>query len=174
MEGMVQSQLQGVIDEATESLYPEEEYMLTIPLSVAVMVAISTALRLAMAYLPGVTTTILKLRAGVIPSLHSPDFEKYRVAPDTVTMLTGSLFWGCLVSSLLFGLVIGFVVFLFLWQGSAYFIMRLIAVVVGVVCIVALRLLIVVFCCRKQFYKGLYRTKPAASNIAMLALEWAK
>jgi hypothetical protein len=125
MEGLVRSQLQNVLNEARVKLYPEEEYMLTVPLSIALIVAIIAALRLAMLYTPGVTTTILELRAGVIPSLHSPDFEKYRVAPDTVTMLSGSLFWGCLVSSILFGLVIGFIVFMFLWQGSVFFVMGL-------------------------------------------------
>jgi len=109
----------------------------------------------------------------VIPSLHSPDFQKYREAPDTVTLLTGTLFWGCLVSSVLFGLIIAFILFLFVWQGSIYFMMRLTATLVGIIGVVMIRLFFVTFCCRRTFYKGLYRTKPAKANVSLLALEWA-
>lgn len=173
-ETIVKSQLQTAVNDAVETLYPEEEYMLIVPLCIGVCVAVIAALRLATLYLPGVTTTILELRSGVIPSLGSPDFQKYREAPDTVTLLTGTLFWGCLVSSILFGMFIALMIFLFLWQGTSYFMMRMTATLLGVVCVVIIRLLFVMFCCRKAFYKGLYRTMPAKANVSLLALEWAK
>lgn len=132
-ETMVKSQLHNAVNESVDSLYPEEEYMLMVPLCIGVCVAVLAALRLVAMYLPGVTATILELRSGVIPSLHSPDFQKYREAPDTVTLLTGTLFWGCLVSSLLFGMLIALLIFLFLWQGSVYFMMKLTATLLGVI-----------------------------------------
>lgn len=144
-----------------------------VPLYIGLCLAIMASFRLAMLYLPGVTVTILELRSGVIPSLQSPNFQKYREAPDTVTLLTVTLFWGCLVSSILFGLLIGFIIFLFLWQGSYYFMMRLFATLLGVLCVLLIRLALVIFCCRTTFYKGLYRTRPAGANISLLALEWA-
>ena len=174
MIGVVQSQMENVINESLNSMYPEEVYMVIVPLYVAVVVGVLSALRLSLLYLPGLTTTILELRTGVIPSLTSTSFEKYRVAPDVVTLLTGSLFWGCLVSSLLLGLLMGFFAFLFVWQGSMYTMMRLCATLLGVTCILAIKILLIFFCCRRRFYKGLYRIKPAASNISLLALEWAK
>jgi hypothetical protein len=145
-----------------------------VPLCIAVAVAVMAALRLAIFYLPSVTTTILELRSGVIPSLQSPEFEKYRVAPYTVTILTGSLFWGCLVSSLLLGSLMGAFAFLILWQGSAFLVMQVFAIVVGVVCILIIKTSFVHCCCGIRFYKALYRSKPAASNISLLALEWAE
>ena len=174
MQSAVQSQLEFFIEEAVQSLYPEKMYMVTVPLRIGMIVAVLAALRLVVMYLPGVTTTILELRSGVIPSLHSPTFQKYRVAPDTVTMLTGSLFWGCLMSSILFGSVVGFLVFLFLWQGSVFSMLRICTVLIGIIAIILIKVIVVHFCFRKRYYQGLYRTRPSASNILLLALEWAK
>jgi hypothetical protein len=174
MQKAVNAQLDYFVHEAIHSIYPTEEYMITVPLGIGMTVAVLAALRLTVLYLPGVTTTILELRSGVIPSLKSPHFEKYRVAPDTVALLTGSLFWGCLVSSLLMGSLVGFLVFLFLWQGSVYFMLRMCVILVGILSIITIKIVAVQFCCRQRFYKGLYRTRPAASNVLLLALEWAK
>jgi len=173
MRSAVEAQFEIAIYKAVESMYPEELWMITVPLQVGTALAVLASLRLALLYLPGVTTTILELRTGVIPSLHSPNFQKYREAPDTVTILTGSLFWGSLVSSILLGSVVGFIVFLFLWQGSFYMMLRVCAFLIGIIVIILVKLLVVMFCFRRQIYKGLYRTKPATSNVLLLALEWA-
>jgi hypothetical protein len=79
------------LDSATMSLYPAEKYMLTVPLGIAVAVAVLHSIQLGLLYLPSVTTTLIQLRTGVIPSLGDRNFQKYRVAPDTVTFLTGGL-----------------------------------------------------------------------------------
>jgi hypothetical protein len=173
-DATIESHFQAALNQTLVSVYPHDAYMVMMPLRIGICVAVLAALRLVTLYLPGVTATILELRSGVIPSLHSPDFQKYREAPDTVTLLTGTLFWGCLVSSILFGSLVALIVFLFLWQASRYLMMRITASVLGVLCVVVLRVLMVKFCCRKTFYKGLYRTKPAAANISVLAFEWAK
>jgi len=173
MQSAVEAQLEAAIYKAVESMYPEELWMITVPLQVGTVLAVLASLRLALLYLPGVTTTILELRAGVIPSLRSPTFQKYREAPDTVTILTGSLFWGSLVSSILLGTVVGFIVFLFLWQGTFPIMLRVCAFLTGIIVIILVKLLVVMFCFRRQIYKGVYRTKPATSNVLLLALEWA-
>jgi len=89
MADIVQEQLEFVVNQSVDSMYTDKKYMVTTPLYVAVLVAMINALWLSVSYIPSITTTILELRSGVIPSLKSPDFEKYRVAPDTVSMLTG-------------------------------------------------------------------------------------
>ncbi len=83
---------QGVkyLDSAASSLYPEDLYMLTVPLGFAIGVAVLQATKLGLFYIPSVTTTLIQLRTGVIPSLGDHNFEKYRVLPDTVTFLTGT------------------------------------------------------------------------------------
>lgn len=160
------------VNHSVDSLYPAQLYMLTVPMIIGVAVAVIIALILAVSYLPSMTSTILQLRSGVIPTLHEETLEKYRKAPDSVTLLTGTLFWGCLFSSISVGAVAGGIIFLFLWQGSIYFMQRLVAIVIGILAITLLRVSLLI-CCRKSLFKAFYRQKPAAANITLLALEWA-
>jgi hypothetical protein len=141
----IRGQAASTLDAATSSLYPNELYMITVPMGFVIFFAVFTALQLAISYLPSVTTTIIQLRTGVVPSLGNSDFQKYRVAPDTVTLLTGTLFWGCLVSSILFGTVVGSIVFMFLWQGSIRLAQRLIVIAIGVIVILIIRSLVSAF-----------------------------
>jgi hypothetical protein len=83
---------------------------------VGTIFAFLTAVYLAFVFLPSITSTILRLRCGMIPTLHDRHFNKYRFAGDQVSILTGSMFWGSLISSALVGGAVGFIVFLFLWQ----------------------------------------------------------
>ena len=86
------------------------------PLAIGTCFAFITAVYLAISVLPSVTSTTLKLRTGVIPTLRDPNFAAYRFAMDQVTILPGSMFWGCFISSALVGGFVGGIVFLFLWQ----------------------------------------------------------
>jgi hypothetical protein len=90
-----------------------EKYMVTIPMYTATIVAFLLALSLAITYLPSVTTTILRLRNGHIATLRNKDFNRYRCAPDQVALLTPTLFWGSLFSSIVVGGAIGLIVFFF-------------------------------------------------------------
>jgi len=49
--------------------------------------------------IPSYISTVLKVRSGVIPTLRDRDFQRYREALDTVTVLLGVCFWGSLFSS---------------------------------------------------------------------------
>ena len=155
------------------SLYPAEKYMVTIPLIVASIVAFITALSLALTYLPSVTSTTLKLRSGVIPTFRSAEnFQQYRFASDQVTILTGSMFWGCLISSVLVGSLIGGIVFLFLWQATVAIVQQFVAILIGIIIVLVIKL-ILVRSCRCTMYVAFYRKRPAAGNISALALECA-
>ena len=98
-----------------------EKYMVLIPMVTAVFVAVLTTAFLALIYIPSTTTTILKLRSGYIPTLRNKHFCWYRRAPDQVTLLTGMIFWGTLVSGVVVGGIVGLVLFFFLWQGTAFY-----------------------------------------------------
>jgi hypothetical protein len=164
--------LQLAADDSVDSLYPSEKYMVVVPLAIGTVVAFLTALFLAVMYMPSVMMTILKLRSGNIPSLRDHNFNMYRIAPDQVAILTGSLFWGSFISALFVGGFVGLLVFFLLWQASIYFVQRLVAIVIGVLIVTVIRLGIVKTC-RRAFYQGFYRKRPAGANISMLALEWA-
>jgi hypothetical protein len=172
VSNVTNSALQEASYQLVDTLYPTQEYMVRIPLIIAVIVAFLTSVNLATSYIPSVTATVLKLRCGVIDSLHSRDMQLYRVAPETVALLTGSLFWGCLVASLLAGSLTGLIAFFFLWQGSVVYAQKFVALAVGILVMALMRLGLVMFC-RKNYYQGFYRKKPAAANYAMLCLEWA-
>ena len=89
-----QAYLSAAAEASVNSLYPSQKYMVKVPAVAGTIVAFITAISLAVTYIPSVTSTTLKLRSGVIPSLKSPGFARYRFAADQVTILTGSMFWG--------------------------------------------------------------------------------
>jgi hypothetical protein len=102
-----------------------------VPLAAATAVAFLVSLYLATAYLPSHTTTTLLLRSGVIPTLKDRNFYRFRKAPDQVTIITGSMFWGALISSIIAGGLVGLVIFAFVWQATVYAVQRLVAIILG-------------------------------------------
>lgn len=172
LEETARSSLHGAMEASVRSLYPSEKYMVVVPLTLATIVSFVVAFYLSVTYIPSVIATILKLRCGVIPTLRDKEFFKYRVAPDQVSTLTGSIFWGTFVSSLVVGFFVGLISFFFVWQGTAYFAQRFVALIIGMVMIITIRLLLLLTC-RCTMYRSFYRERPAAANLSILALEWA-
>ena len=76
------------IDDSVESLYPNDDYMINIPLVIGVIIAILTSLFLAVSYLPSITSTTLQLRTGVIPTLSEEKLNQYRAAVRARTTLS--------------------------------------------------------------------------------------
>lgn len=169
---VARTNLQSAAESSVDSLYPSEEWVVHTPVLIGTIVASLTALSLAVTYIPSVASTTLKLRSGVIPSLRDPEFNRYRVAADQVTIITGSLFWGSLIASILMGSLVGVFVFLFLWQASIPIVVQLLSLIIGISVVILIKLSLVL-CCRCAFYKGFYRRRPAAVNIVNLALECA-
>lgn len=164
---------QNVVESGVSVFYPAERHMVMVPLFIGSLVALFLAIGLAVTYIPSVNTTILKLRCGYIPSLQSDNFGRYRRAPEDVTYMTASTFWGALASSIVFGGLVGAILFFYLWNATAILAMRLSAFVVGISAITAFRLGLekVLFHC--SVYKAFYRERPAFANLAVLSLEWA-
>lgn len=167
-----QAYLQAAATQAVNSLYPSSKYMVVAPMILAVLVAFLVSANLAVTFIPSITSTTLKLRGGIIPFKHSPEIQQYRVAQDTVALLTGSLFWGVLVSSIVVGGFFGLILFFFLWQATAYWAQRLVAIMLGVMVITVTKVLILLFF-RTKYYEAFYRIKPGAANLVVLVLEWA-
>lgn len=130
-------------------------------------VAFLTALCLSLTYVPSVMKTTLMLRSGAIKTMRDPHFIRYRQAPDQVSLLTGSLFWGIYFSSILVGAVIGLLAFFFLWQQTLYFAQHVLALIAGFLVITVIRLVLVNIC-RCSMYKAFYRKRPALANFTLL------
>jgi hypothetical protein len=116
------------------------------------------------------TATVLQYRNGDIPSLGSPYLNKYRKGVDTVTMNLGNALYGMFGSSLLFFILVGLVIFLFIWDFSKNFMIELLAWGLGLVITMAIKMILTTTC-RKQFYQAFYRKHPRYANISSLALE---
>lgn len=105
------------IDNVADSLYPQEQYMVEVPMIVATTIAFIYTLALVFVYIPSVASTTLQFRSGVIPFFRDEyNFALYRTRLDQVTILLGSMFWSAIYASVFVGAFIGFIVFLFLWQ----------------------------------------------------------
>lgn len=58
--------------EAVQTLYPTEKYMIFTPLFLGTIAAFVTALTIALTLVPSMTTTVLKLRSGVMDLMRDP------------------------------------------------------------------------------------------------------
>mmetsp|Transcript_2208 Transcript_2208/g.3214 ORF Transcript_2208/g.3214 Transcript_2208/m.3214 type:complete len:701 (+) Transcript_2208:187-2289(+) len=163
--------LNSAVDTAVNSLFPEDLYMLMVPLYFGLTCATLTAAWLALGYLPSVTSTYIQLRTGVIPTLKDDLFNQYRVQLDTVTLITGSIFWGCLYSSYVVGFMVAFLVFLFVWQGTVFLAQRFIVLGISAIVVSLIRIGISTIV-RFSFFQNFYRKRPAGANIIFLCLEW--
>ena len=105
------------MENVSSSLFPQEEYMVKVPMIVATAIAFAYTLALVVVYIPSVTSTTLQFRSGVIGFFHdNTNFDLYRSRLDLVTILLGSMFWSAIYASGLAGILVAIVVFLFLWQ----------------------------------------------------------
>lgn len=113
------SALETYLDESISSLYPDERYMVTIPLAVATITAVLTATSIWLQAISATATTIMKFRCGEFPSLHSASFAQLKQNTKPHFFL-GQMFWGALVSSLLLALIFGGFAFFMVWQVNCY------------------------------------------------------
>lgn len=113
------------IEGISDSLYPQEQYMVEVPMIVATAVAFISTLALVVVYIPSVASTTLQFRSGVIPLFHDDyNFELYRSRLDNITILLGSMFWSALYAAGFVGILLGTIVFLFLWQVCSIVVSR--------------------------------------------------
>jgi hypothetical protein len=79
-------------------LYPTARYMVTVPTTIATVVAVLVSISLAAAVIPSHVSTILKLRSGVIPTFRDDDFYTLHYQVGQITKLTGGMFWSNIVA----------------------------------------------------------------------------
>jgi len=121
-------------------------------------------------YLPSTVTTILKLRCGMIPSLHDVHAAKYRKSADTIYCNVSNMVYGLLGTMSLFLVFFGGLIFLFLWEISKDFMLSLVAWALGLTITMTIKTVLVKLC-RMGTYKAYYRKRPRAANLISLAME---
>ena len=85
-------------------------------------------------------------------------------------MNTANAIYGMLAAASLFYLLIGLVIFLFIWDFSRDLMLLLLAWGIGLGVTILLKMVLTSFC-RKSFYRAFYRLKPGRANLSSLALE---
>ncbi|KAL3934420.1 MAG: hypothetical protein SGBAC_009861 [Bacillariaceae sp.] len=152
-------------------LYPRDKSMVVVPVAVAAGVATLCAMTITFLFLPSITATTLKLRTGVISSVCDPKKRNlYTFGANSGTYIFGSMFWGIIASSALVGGLVGFVLFLSMWQVTAFLIMKAVTLAIGISVTLFLKWLLK-RTCRSQYYRGFYRNNPLRANLTELLNE---
>mmetsp|Transcript_5372 Transcript_5372/g.10247 ORF Transcript_5372/g.10247 Transcript_5372/m.10247 type:complete len:1062 (-) Transcript_5372:1117-4302(-) len=138
--------------------------------TVGIVAALTVGIALILLYLPSAVATVLKLRCGVIPSMHDPYFLCYRLSADTTYYNTGNMIYGLIGTQILFYVFFGGITFLSLWPVTRTGFLRFLAWFCGLMITITLKFLITKIL-RKKFFKAFFRQSPRAANIYSTAYE---
>lgn len=129
-----------------------------------------TAVYMTLVFVPTVVATTMKFRRGVIPSMRSREFLRYRFALEQVTLMYGGMFWGVLVSASSVAVIVGTFLFLLTWKQTSAFFLSIIGNYLGLGVVIVTKI-IILQTLRNKFFSAFYRRSPLAANLLMLAME---
>jgi len=135
-----------------------------------VCAGLAVAIFCMLVYIPSVTNTLLKLRNGMIPSLHDPFYDTFKKTPDNVVQNIGNMVFSLMGASAMMAGVISGIVFSFSYPYTREQILKYVATAIGiattmVIKIVGQKLL------RGRHFSSFYRKMPASANFANLFFE---
>ena len=168
---LVSAALSDNVARQANKLYPRERYMVTLPIALGCIVAFVACIATALVYVPSFTSTVLKVRSGVIPIFKSEQYQDIRqYYVNKGTRLPGVMFWGIVFSSLLIGGIFSAIIFFFVWQVTSFQAQKLIALAISLTLILTFQWL-VTRTCRIRLYEGYYRKNPMVANLIELINE---
>lgn len=167
-----------VILQEIEKNYEEEagyeieigETLATWVIVLGAIAGFTAAAYITLSFIPTIVSTTLKFRRGVIPSMRSREFLRYRFALDQVTLLFGGMFWGVVVSAAAIAVIVGTFVFLLAWEKSSSFFLALIGSYLGLGLVIGAKVIFLQVV-RRQVNAAFYRKSVLASNIGTIAME---
>jgi hypothetical protein len=154
----------GILDD----FFPIESEV-RIAAHIGAVLAIISAISLALVWIPSSVSTILQFRSGVIGSLYDPEFNDYRLAPDLTTMLFGSAFWGTFYTTVTILILVAFVTFLLVWRVLRPIVLNILANVIGILVTLVFKTILLVIA-RIMIFSGFFRYKPMGGNILFLIM----
>jgi hypothetical protein len=134
------------------------------------IVCISVLVLLILITYPNTASLVLKFRSGFLPSLHDPQFSKFRKSSVYIYYNTGNMLYASIGMSGFFFVMVAGLLFLLFWPPTSEFMTLLVAWGLGLGITVGLKMFLTMLC-GKNFWKGLYRRRPASANVSSLAYE---
>lgn len=136
----------------------------------ATLLTVITMVLLILVYLPSAYATVSLYRCGLIPSLGSPNFNKFRLSVDMIYFNLSNALYGLSGSAGLIYLLGALAIFLVAYHVTQDFMLYVIAWGIGLtLAISAKTVLTTVF--RSQTHRAFYRRKPRMANIVSLLME---
>lgn len=145
----------------------------TVPLIIFTVVAFIQSLGITFVVLPSITSTMLKLRTGVISFTKNPQIRSCRHNAGLIHFLRGAMIWGTILSSLIMGALVGAIVFLCLYQNTAWYLQFAVAALVGIIVVVLINAVITLLQMKSSGRRAFYRQNPFSENMFLLARECA-
>jgi len=157
---------------AKYNIYEEEEVQTAIKFGA--IVACLMTLVIAVNFIPSYTTSVLKLRSGVIPTFNDSyrNFAQIRQKPTQVSILNGMMFWGSVLSAFCFFKIFSALYFVLVWTKTEDYVWnKLIPNIIGLVIVILIKMIITNCVIDKKIYSGLFRSKPKTANVVSLFWE---
>eukprot|EP00934_Nitzschia_sp_Nitz4_P003806 Nitzschia sp. Nitz4//scaffold23_size168460//147873//151411//NITZ4_002247-RA/size168460-snap-gene-0.128-mRNA-1//1//CDS//3329543719//3796//frame0 len=134
------------------------------------VVSVFVPLVILLNYIPSTVKTVLKYRCGLVESLGDLAFQEARMTPDTAYMNIANAIYAVLAASILFFVLIGTILFLFIWDFSKGVMQLILAWAIGLAITILLKMLLTTLC-RRRFFRAFYRVFPGRANLTALLLE---
>jgi hypothetical protein len=97
-------------------------------------------------------------------------FTKYRKGVDTVSTNIGNAIYAMIGAALLFWVLFGLIIFLFIWDFSRDLMLLVLAWGIGLTITIVAKIIITTFF-RGRYFTAFYRSEPRAANFFTLAME---
>ncbi|CAB9503709.1 expressed unknown protein [Seminavis robusta] len=156
-------------EETLLDLWPES-WMVEVAGYPAVALGTLVALFCIIIYIPSYTSTVIKLRSGMIPSLHDPNFMAYRIAGDNVVQNIGNMVFSLMGASVFLALLVFGLIFVFAWPQTRGRALGFLAIAIGIICTIIIKV-VGQKLLRARNFSTFYRKRPLAANAANLFFE---
>jgi len=150
--------------------YIPEQWMIVVPIAMSASLAGLVAIFCILVYIPSYVNSVLKLRCGMLPSLHDPYIGILRKSGDNVGTVVGNMVFSLMGACFMTFLVVFIPIFIVCWPITRDVVATVAAIGIGIGSTMAIKILGQSFF-RAVNFRGLYRLRPASANMVNLFFE---